>query len=325
MALQAPRPELSPRPVDIRLRQAPPGQCTPDRTVTRGRKGTGMRRRDQERPWRSTLLELGIAPHPGEWVGPKEHFPDWMSSPVNALLVQDDETTVLVDAGSGIASSWWPYPGYSCDTLGTLAAAGVSAAEIDLIVLTHLDFDHAGGLLTGVWPGDVQLAFPGTPVAMLDGAAQAAREADPEADLNVATGLTALLEHEGLLVETSSGNEVISGIRLTSAPGHRPGHAIVEVDGHEPLTHMADVLHHEVHAQHPDWDGLADLEPDVALATRIRVLGQVADSGTNVVVSHVPGPDPLRIVREGDAFRFTKAPAAGPRQTTRSSDPETRG
>jgi glyoxylase-like metal-dependent hydrolase (beta-lactamase superfamily II) len=254
-----------------------------------------------------TLLELGEARHPGSWVGPAAAFPEWLWSPINALLVRGNGATVLVDAGSGIVSSWWPYEGFRCDVAGPLAAAGVAPQQLDHIVLTHLDMDHAGGVLEGRWPDDLALAFPGVPVTVLDVAARWAREADPDAPLNVGSRLVALLESEGLLEEAADGSEPLPGLRLRSAPGHRVGHAVLEIEGGDPFVYAADVMHHETHAEHPEWDFQGDEDPPMALATRRRLLAELGESGTRFAVAHIAGPHALRVERAGDGLRIARA------------------
>ena len=221
--------------------------------------------------WRVALLELGLAPHPGAWVGPPELFDEWLWSPVNALLVRAPGEVILVDAGSGILGSWWPFEGYHCDLAGPLAEHRLTPADVDLVVLTHFDFDHAGGLLAGSWPDALELVFRGTAVAIPAEAVAAARGEDPDAPLNVGTRLVGLLEGHGALIEVTDGTNVAPGVRLRAAPGHRPGHAMIEIEDEEPFLFTADTLHHPVHATHPDWDGGADLQPELALATRRAV------------------------------------------------------
>lgn len=257
--------------------------------------------------WELRLLEVGQGRHPGAWIGPAELFPDWVWSPINALLVRRGDRCVLVDAGAGIVSSWWPYEGFHSDVAGPLAAAGVARARLDRIVLTHLDMDHAGGVLTGRWPDDLAPAFPDVPVAMLDAAARWAREADPDAPLNVGSRLVALLEAQGLLEELADGDEPLPGIRVRAAPGHRVGHALLEFGGADPFVFAADVLHHEAHGEHPEWDFHGDEDPPVALATRRRVLAELAASGARFAVAHIAGPGALRVERSDEGYRIVRA------------------
>ena len=106
--------------------------------------------------WVPTLVEVGTSPHPGAWVGPG--FPEWMSSPSNALLLRSPSGTILVDAGSGPLLDRWPYEGAHADVVTALGRAGVAPGDVDTVVLTHLDDDHVGGVFEGAWP-DVRPAF----------------------------------------------------------------------------------------------------------------------------------------------------------------------
>ena len=137
--------------------------------------------------WQLQLVEVGSGRHPGSWVGPT--YPEWYWSPINVLLLESGSDVVLVDCGAGVAGSWWPFEGFRSDTETALAHAGVSPGDVGLVVLTHLDYDHAGGLLQGAWPDDLRLAFPQANVVAHRDAVEAARAADPDEQYNVGTRL----------------------------------------------------------------------------------------------------------------------------------------
>jgi glyoxylase-like metal-dependent hydrolase (beta-lactamase superfamily II) len=251
--------------------------------------------------WRAALLRFGRARHPGEWVGPG--FPEWMWTPMNGLLLQGRERTILVDTGSGALTHLWPFEGIESSARAALEAAGVEPLDVDTVVLTHLDDDHIGGLVDGTWPG-VEPAFPRARVL-------APREAVAavEAGQGLPTGiderrrLLRILRETGVLDEALPGDEVAPGIRLRDAPGHRAGHVCVEVDGPRPLVHVADTLHHESHVEHPDWDRIADEDPARALATRLEVLAELASTGAQAVASHLPRPFGVAAAGEGFEVR----------------------
>jgi glyoxylase-like metal-dependent hydrolase (beta-lactamase superfamily II) len=174
---------------------------------------------------------------------------------------------------------------------------------VQLLVLTHLDYDHAGGALVGKWPEQLGLAFPHAQVVIHEDAVAWARATDPDAQDNVGTRLVELLEHEGRLVAVANGTEVADSVYVRSAPGHRVGHMYVEVTGPDPFVHAADTFHNAAHVAHPEWDTSADSDPETALATRRRVLDELADSGARVVITHMPGPGAFRVVRDGGGLR----------------------
>lgn len=203
------------------------------------------------------------------------------TAPVNALLLRGRGETVLVDAGSGVADVLWPG---ACHLDEALALAGASGADVDLLVLTHLDFDHAGGGLAGSWPDHLEPAFPRAAVGAADLEAWRPGKLD---EWDVGTRLVAAYEAAGGLEIVADGAEVRPGLRLVSAPGHRPGHCVLLVG--EELVHGADLVHHEAHIVHPEWDRAYDADPERALATRRLWLARLAATGTPAVFSHLPG------------------------------------
>jgi glyoxylase-like metal-dependent hydrolase (beta-lactamase superfamily II) len=251
--------------------------------------------------WDVSLLEFGNAEHPGEWVGPG--FPEWMWTPMNGLLLRRTGQTILVDAGPGVLIHLWAFDGIDSDAPAALAAAGASADDVDLVVCTHLDDDHFGGVLDGTWPGSVRLAFP---------RARIVAHVDAIADVDARKGLPigieeriqalAILREAGVLDAVTAG-EIAPDVRLREAPGHRAGHCCVEVGGNRPLVHIADTLHHPSHVEHPEWDGPADDDRALALETRRAVVGELADSGFRAVASHIAGVFTVARAEDG-SFRI---------------------
>jgi glyoxylase-like metal-dependent hydrolase (beta-lactamase superfamily II) len=255
--------------------------------------------------WQPRLVEVGAFRLPGDLLAPTGLYAEWLA-PMNVLLLESGGgRIVLVDAGPGITSSSWPFAGQA-DTPGKLAELGVAPADVATVILTHLDADHAGGLLDGSWPDGLGLVFPRAEVVVHEEAVAAANAGDPAAG-RLAGPLVAVLEEAGRLRTAADGAEVERDIRVDRLPGHRPGHMGVTIDDADPLMHLADTFHHPVHVEHPEWDSFADHDPELALRTRRRVIAGLARSGARVVLAHIPGPEASRIT-EVDG-RYTLVPA----------------
>src|SRR5437016_5281258 len=91
--------------------------------------------------WQPALVTTGRIPMNARLIAPGgELGDDVIDIPSNVVLLRGDGRTVLIDAGSGSFAVEWP--GSDADLLGALHAAGAAADEVDLVVVTHLDFDH---------------------------------------------------------------------------------------------------------------------------------------------------------------------------------------
>jgi glyoxylase-like metal-dependent hydrolase (beta-lactamase superfamily II) len=244
--------------------------------------------------WTVALLEVGILPmEPGD-LAPPGVLSGPVLTPVNVVLLRGHGRTILVDAGSGPFASLWP--GLTDDLAGRLEAED---AAPDLVILTHLDFDHSGGLVTGSAPDALRPTFPGVPVLAPAEAVAEARGSDADGE-SVSTQVVAALDAAGLLDGYDDGAEPAPGLRLRSAPGHRLGHSILEIG--DSLVHVVDIVHDPVHVEHLEWDRTWDAEPEVALATRRAILADLAERGSTVLASHFPSPG--RIERAGDSLRW---------------------
>jgi glyoxylase-like metal-dependent hydrolase (beta-lactamase superfamily II) len=250
--------------------------------------------------WTIDLLELCVLEMPAETVAPVGGGEPPFIEAVNVLLLRRPELTFLIDTGPGIFGSW--FLDLHSDLPGALVAAGSSLEAVDAIFLTHLHFDHVGGLFEGTWPDETVLRFPSARVTMLAEAAAAARAMDPDEPLNAATRTVAALEVEGRLVEAAHGDSPAHGVTIRSTPGHYPGHATVEIGGEDPLVFLGDIIHHPVHAQHPEWCHVFDFDRQKALTTRLTLLDELARRNVRVVAPHLRTPNVGRFDRAGDAY-----------------------
>jgi hypothetical protein len=74
---------------------------------------------------------------------------------------------------------------------------------------------------------------------------------------------------------------------------------VVEVAGDDPFVFAADAFHNVEHVAHPEWDTSSDENGVLALATRRRVLGELAHTGARTAITHGAGPHAFRVARDG--------------------------
>ena len=120
--------------------------------------------------------------------------------------------------------------------LRNLAEAGFSHEDIDVVVLSHLHFDHAGGLLSAWKEGEAaQLLFPNA--TFIASAAHVARARDPHSRdrASFIPELPALLEASGRveIVDGAYSRALGHAVRFHYSDGHTPGLMLSEIVGPE--------------------------------------------------------------------------------------------
>jgi glyoxylase-like metal-dependent hydrolase (beta-lactamase superfamily II) len=240
--------------------------------------------------WTVTQLDLGAIHAPLTWVYPYAAEGEVAWLPSNALLCRRDDDVVLVDCGLGPFGDVFGLPIRHVELETALGVAGLATTNVTTVVLTHLDADHAGGVVAGDPARELHPSLPQARVVMLDVALDVLDGCTPVRS-ELAETIGATLHQARVEIDAAGdGTDVVSGLRLRSAPGHRAGHACVELSGDgERFVYLADAIHAREHVEHPEWDFLHDSNPEVALVTRRALIDELAGSGVVVACSHVDG------------------------------------
>ncbi|MFC0708627.1 MBL fold metallo-hydrolase [Azorhizophilus paspali] len=155
-----------------------------------------------------------------------------------ALLVREDGRNVLVETGIGAFFSPELKDRYGVQEsrhvlLDNLAAQGLSDADIDVVVLTHLHFDHVGGLLAAWEEGrPPRLLFPRARFVTGRRQWQRARQPHARDRASYIPELLELLEASGrleLLDDGRTSEALGPNWRFHVSDGHTPGQLLPEV------------------------------------------------------------------------------------------------
>jgi glyoxylase-like metal-dependent hydrolase (beta-lactamase superfamily II) len=196
---------------------------------------------------------------------------------LGGFLVRDERSdrVVLVDAGVGNITRG---PFIGGELLASLAALGVQPGDVTDVVFTHLHFDHVG------WATQQgEIVFPN--------ATYRCDERDWTHFVGPDPGATRKLEPIADRVETwSGGGSLLPGIDLMDGAGHTPGSTIVVLSsGTERAMLLGDVVHCPVELLDDEWDGMADVDPELARRTRLALARELEGQDVPVAAAHFEG------------------------------------
>ncbi len=180
-------------------------------------------------------------------------------------------------------------------TVAALAAAGYSADQVDIVVLTHMHGDHIGGLVT-----DGALTFPNA--SYVTGRVEFDTWAKAENERF--DGLVKPLADKMTFLE--DGGSVASGITAMAAFGHTPGHMtyMLESEGTQMLL-GADFANHYVWSlAHPTWEVKFDMDKTAAANTRKSILDMLAADKIAFSSYHMPFPAFGYVDKAGDGYTY---------------------
>ncbi|HLP66869.1 MAG TPA: MBL fold metallo-hydrolase [Rhizobium sp.] len=221
---------------------------------------------------------------------------------VNAFVVNDGKSLVLIDAGTG------HYLGNEVGLLvSNLRASGYKPSQIDHIILTHVHTDHSGGLVQ-----DGKRVFENAilhvPEREMEFWLKTPKDARPK-------GLSQQLFQEAeeclrpylqqsKIVSFGDNAEVLPGFRSILRTGHTPGHSSIAVEsGGRKLVFWGDITHGDiVQFKQPDVTIEFDVDRPSAVRSRRQAFAEAVAEGYFVAGAHIAFPGIGNVLAQDDQF-----------------------
>src|ERR1035441_6187352 len=146
---------------------------------------------------------------------------NYVQAGLNSLLIRTGKQNVLIETGMGnkLSERMVKFYGQPAQLLANLAAGGVAPEDIDIVINSHLHFDHCG------WntvrnDGKIAPTFPRAKYYAPEGEWQYARRpSERDAISYIPENYDPLVE-SGQMTLLKGGEEIVPGISVKPFPGH---------------------------------------------------------------------------------------------------------
>jgi len=214
---------------------------------------------------------------------------------MRCLLIEAPEALVLVDTGAGNKGNEKFKDIYGISNEGdptrledAIRDAGFQPTDVDIVLNTHLHFDHAGGNTFRDQEGQVRVSFPGARHVVQKGELDFAHSQNERIRASYLSENFDPVTEAGLWDLVEGVGEVTKGVSVVLTPGHTPFHqsVMIESDG-EVACYLADACPTTAHLPLP-WIMGYDLEPLLTLETKRGLWQRALAEDWLLVFEHDP-------------------------------------
>jgi methylmalonyl-CoA epimerase len=214
--------------------------------------------------------------------------------------------TLLVDAGLGDKEDATFHERHAVDRARSLdyalGEAGLAADDIDIVLATHLHFDHAGGFTTRDRSGRVVPRFPRAQYIVRRGEWEDATHLHERNQGGYHEDGYRPLAEAGVLQLVEDDLVIMPGVRVKRTGGHTLHHQMVMIESQgQRAAYVADLIPTTAHLS-PAWIMGFDLYPMDTLAAKKAFLRTAIDERLLVLFGHDPAVVAGRIVETGGRY-----------------------
>tara|TARA_B110000444_G_scaffold257012_1_gene294602 strand:- start:654 stop:1520 length:867 start_codon:yes stop_codon:yes gene_type:complete len=225
---------------------------------------------------------------------------------IHALLIESLGKKIVVDTCVGEHK----IPGMKAMAIGKnpflndIAAAGFERESIDIVLCTHLHFDHVGWN-TMYEKEKIVPTFPNARYLFSEQEWQHWSNQPPGPFTTTYDDTVKVVHNAGLVDLVDMNHKITDEVSLQATTGHTPGHVSVCINSQGKKAFITgDMTHHPVQWAETSWGIEADNDSQKATATRIEIGEQYTDTNVLVIGTHYAWPTSGYIVSRNNTRIF---------------------
>jgi glyoxylase-like metal-dependent hydrolase (beta-lactamase superfamily II) len=221
---------------------------------------------------------------------------------LNTLIVRTGEKTIVIETGIGnkLPEKSVKIFGNEMLLMKQFEEAGVDPAEVDIVINTHLHFDHCGWNTIRKTDGTIAPTFPRAKYYMQRGELAHAHEQHERDRVSYLTDNYDPLVQNGQAVILDGDSEIVPGISVQLYPGHTAFHMVVILESNgKRACYVGDLIPTSAHLQ-PTWVMGYDLDPIACIDNRHRFYRDAIPEHWLVIFTHDPKVPWAYVAKDGD-------------------------
>lgn len=226
---------------------------------------------------------------------------------LNLLVIRASGKTILIDTGCGDKDSKAPgavSTEESGKLIANLASAEIEPSDIDIVVNTHLHFDHAGGNTAKADSRTVP-TFPKARYLIQKGEWHAATHPNERTRGTYLEENLAPIEDSGQLELVSGEVAVADGVRMMPAPGHTEDHCVIEIESEcDYAIYVGELAQQPVMLERLAWVSAFDILPMVSIETKRRFTEKAIEKRALLISVHADFPGLGRLTLDDSKRRW---------------------
>jgi glyoxylase-like metal-dependent hydrolase (beta-lactamase superfamily II) len=241
---------------------------------------------------------------------------NYVRAGLNSLLIRTEhprtgKQTVLVETGMGnkLSERMVKFYGQPAQLLANLAAGGISPEDIDIVINTHLHFDHCGWNTVRDQGGKIVPTFPRAKYYAPEGEWQYARRPSERDAISYIPDNYDPLVQSGQMTLLKGGEEIVPGISAKTFPGHTAHmQAVIVESGGRTACYISDLIPTTAHID-LTWGMAFDLYPLQTIESKKQYYAKAIAEKWLTVFTHDPKVPWAYVEKEESGKMMTREPA----------------